>query len=324
MQKHLPGNALVSLDLIDWEDTGFAIHSFAPCDLLEASFSRCGVLFPPLICEREGERYAIVDGFKRLRWAKEKGKSELQCLIYPKDANPMDLLLLRIEGKITGSPLNPAEKAQIVSKLVGCIPAKKLIGSYLPALGISSRTDMVRKWRLLAASDEILLSAVASEIISEKAALELVSWEGETEAAAEAISLLRDLRCSASIQKEILDRVTEIARGRGCERLELFRDPAFRAVASAPEMNHREKTQTMRDFLGRLRFPRLKEREDRFLRDVEAAALPGGVRLVPPASFEGVGWQLQIVFSRPEELTTRLGEAKTFAVSESLRKILER
>ncbi len=317
-------NASIDLNQLDWEDERFEIKSFVSSQELEASLERCGLLFSPWLWEKNRGEYVIVDGFKRLKWLKNKGEGDVECLVFQKDSDPLRLLLQRIEGKLSGPPLNPAEKARIVAMLEPSIPREEILRVFLPALGIPSRPDAVKKQLLLAASSERLLGAVASGEIVDRAAIELVSWEEEQEAREEAVAILRLLRCSASIQMEILERATEIARGRDKGRVEILRDPEIQSICAQPRMNHREKTQAVRDLLNRMRFPRLKAREERFRRDIEAASLPEAMRLDPPPSFEGERWRLQLAFSDPEELRALLDQAQAFAVSQSLKDIMER
>ncbi len=65
--------ALVGLDELDLEDDRFAIRSYLPHHRLEASLASFGILFPPWVWARDDQKYTVVDGFKRLQWAKEAG-----------------------------------------------------------------------------------------------------------------------------------------------------------------------------------------------------------------------------------------------------------
>jgi len=148
-----------------------------------------------------------------------------------------------------------------------------------------------------------------------------VNWEAEAQRPM--LALLSELRCSASIQVEVLERTTEIAFGREQGRADLLQDPELITIMSDSRRNHRQKTQALRELLARWRFPRLKAREERFAREMAAASLPRSMRLAPPPYFEGEQWQLQASFSSPEELEAILDEARSFARSSKLRTIME-
>lgn len=313
--------APVALRKIDWEDQSFAVRSFASADFLKASVNRYGMLSPPWVVEKEGEAYTVVDGFKRLRLLCEAGTERAECFVFPEATDRNRLLLQRIEGKLFGSPLNPAEKAQIVSKLVAVLPVERVLREFFPLLRLPPRPEMIEKWCRLAIEDEALLESTASEVICERAALELTDWEEE--ARRKAVRLLKILRCSASIQLEILERITEIALGQNRERSDILNASQIREILDHSQWNHRQKTQALRDLLYRFRFPKLSAREGRFEAELAKARLPQAVRLIPPRFFEGDQWQLQLSFHHPEELQALLEKTKAFAHSPKLPEIMK-
>ena len=315
-----PHYASVDLDELSWEDERFVVHSFVPWKRLDASLDRSGILFPPWVWVREDGRYTIVDGFKRLSWLRERGAVSAECAVLPISEHFPRLMLLRIEGKLMGPPLNVAEKAQIISKLAEIAPLEEIAARWLPALDIAPQPEAVEKWSRLAAQSVGLLEAAATGEICERAAFGLIGWEDEARGAA--LALLKQLRCSASIQIEILERVTEIAIRGGKSRMEVLSSRELREIVDHPRWNHRRKTQSLRDLLYGLRFPRLRAREEAFARDLAAAGLPKDVRLVPPQAFEGERWQLQVFFALPEELRACLQQALELSHSPVLQRLM--
>ncbi|NTV43060.1 MAG: hypothetical protein HGA63_07140 [Syntrophobacteraceae bacterium] len=302
------------------DDTRFAVESFRPRDRLHKSLKRTGMLTCPWVWACGQERYVVVDGFKRLEWAVSEGILNVDCLVFPEETEPFRLMVLRVEGKLFGPPLNVAEKARMIAELKRCKAPEPVEEGYLAALEIPSRPDAVDAWCRLAASGESLLRAAASEEISERTALELAHWDGNARDGA--LEILRLLRCSASIQAEILERVKEIARRAGKDKVHVIKDPRIVNILEDKGANHREKTHTLRRFLTRLRFPRLSSREERFSAEVEKACLPGNLRLVPPPSFEGDRWQAVMAFSSPQELEELAGRAGDLARSNLIQSIM--
>ncbi len=315
--------AAVSLSMLDWSDRSFAVSRGAPDPALEESLARCGLLSPPwLLTMSEGEAYAVVDGFKRLEWLRGRGTERVECFVFPRTSDRNRLMLRRIEAKLFGPAPNIAEKAWIVARLAEILPGEAL-GPYLKALGIPARPEAVERWTRLASADESLLEAAALEEICDRAALEMVSWE-EGDARAEAVAMLRELRCSASIQVELLERITEIAlAGHGAaDRAGVLRAPEVRAVLTHASWNRRAKTQALRDLFHSRRFPRLHAREERFRREVAAIRFPDSIHIIHPPAFEGEEWQLRVRFSDSEELRNMLEEALGIAGSPGFEALL--
>jgi len=310
----------VKLRDLNWQERTFAISNFASNHDLHNSLRRCGILHPPWIWAKPDGTKIIVDGFRRIEWARRQGLERVRGLLFPPECDPTKLLLARIEAKLFGPVLNVAEKAQIISRLVQNVPPEAVRNTYSSRLGIAANPETIQTWCRLAASSEHLLAAAALEEISERAALELVSREEDAQL--ELITLLKELRCSSSIQLEILERVKEIALREESSELQVLEDAEFTGLRSDHDRNHREKTRALRNWLYRRRYPRIKAREERFVRDLAASDLPGNVRILPPPAFEGQNWQLQLHFSNPEELGRGLADLQGFATSLQLREML--
>lgn len=314
-------HAPIDFGELDWEDGTFAVLPHSSDNRLEESLERFGILQPPWVLERAGEKPVIVDGFKRLRSLSRRGYSSATCLVFPIGSDTRQIWLRRIEGKFFGPPLNLAEKAQLAARLAMLPDMDGTCAALLSRLGISSKSDSLAKWVRLASAGDLLLSAASAEEVCERAAMELLEWdEGARQ---KMIALLRDLRCSASIQVEIIERVREIAQRDGKLKVEAMNDPDFEAIVCDPRTNHREKTRDLRAYLDRRRFPRLAAKTVRFGERLALLRLPGAIRLIPPPSFEGERWMLQISFSNPAELLGLLDEVQSRAASDSLSKLMD-
>jgi len=306
-------HADLRLDELDWEDETFAIRSFLPPDRLEISMVQHGMISAPWAWAQEDRKYTIVDGFKRLGWARQKGMEQVPCLVFPAACSHKEVLVLRVEGKLFGPPLNPAEKAQIIAQLARAMPHQFISEHILPALRVPQRNEAVAGWCRLSEAGEDLLMAAASGEIAERTALELSTWSKEERA--EILAVLKELRCSASIQMEVAERIKEIAMKEDRQRSAVLQQPEFQALLEEQRSTHRQKTEALRALLTRWRFPRLSAREEKFTRQWNSASLPRAIRLAPPPAFEGERWQLQVVFASPQELQALLEKAKDFAGS---------
>ncbi len=320
--SHNPGTGLygtVRLEELEWADDRFAIPSYRAAEL-DWSLQRFGLLQPPWIWQRKEDKPVIVDGFKRLRWLREAGEEAVMALVFPPSMGESELWLRRIAAKLYGPPPNVAEKAQLVARLAQLECRQEERPELLRLLQVAPRAEVIEQWKILAGSDRSLLEAAAAEQVSDRAALSLAQWEESSRR--QALVLLRELRCSASIQMQILEQIGEIALAADQPLSWVLQDAGLREIRDRADWNHRQKTQAVRDFLRGRRFPRLQRREQQFARDLQKASLPAAVKLIPPPAFEGARWQLQITFSQSEELAPLLEQAGTFAASGLLPRLL--
>ena len=304
---------------IDLEDGTFEIHRFAGRDRLRDSLGRFGILDPPWVWKRDG-RNRIVDGFERLRWAGQNGIDGTVCRIFPQDVSPGELWERRIEKRLFEPDINPAEKVRIVSVLLDLFPSGDIPSAFISALQVSPRPESLKCWAGLSREEPEILEILASGDVAERAALEIANRDRESMAAV--LAVLKMLRCSASIQLEIIERIDEIAIRENRAASDVINDPKFQSILSDDHLNHRQKTQAVRDLLGRLRFPVLRAREQRFLESIEALSLPSGVRIVPPPAFEGENWRMELSFSCGDGLRGLLGTAADIAASDRLDGVL--
>ncbi len=309
----------VALPEIDLDDGCFEIRKSARPLRLQESLARFGILDPPWLREKGGQ-HIVVDGFKRLRWAKENGAPGTVCCIFPQNCNDRELWTRRIEKRLFESGLDIVEKAQIISTLLGLFQPEEIHVSFLSALNVTNRPELLRKWASLSAKGPETLGILALGVIAERAALELADWDERSRNAV--LRILQSLRCSASIQVEIVERITEIAIRDQKGRADVIEDPLAREILASKELNHRQKTQAFRNLLAELRYPRLSSRQKRFRLEVQSLGLPPPVRIIPPPAFEGNNWKMELSFTGPEELREILDSAGSFAASDRLDAIL--
>lgn len=302
----------VASDDIDLEDRTFEIHAYQAPVRLQKSLSRFGIA-DPLWLLQKGAGFIVVDGFKRFRWAMGAGIESLPCRVFPEDYPHHELRLRRIEKRLFEPDLNLAEKAQIILCLLGLFPTEQPPSTFLAAMNVSSRREILEKWANLGALEEAVLGVLATGEIAERAAIAVSEWDRESRNAV--LPVLRSLRCSASIQLEIIERVDEIAIRENKSRLEILRCEQVEEILSDPELNHRRRTQALRDVLTLLRFPRLSERQRHFEKAIQVIAPPVPLRIIPPPSFEGDNWKMELVFSGRENLLKVLDSAVEMASS---------
>jgi ParB family transcriptional regulator, chromosome partitioning protein len=309
----------VSLAEINLHDDGFEIRKFAEPVRLRESLAHFGILDPPWLLKK-GSGHIVVDGFKRLRWAEENGAQGTVCRIFPEDFDAGELWSLRIEKRLFEPEINIAEKAQIISTLLAVFKPDQIPRSFLSALNVANRPELLRKWASLWAKGPETLAILASGAIAERPAIEVADWDERSRVAV--LAALKTLRCSASIQVEIVEHIDEIAIRDEKERAEIIETHGVREIMASKEFNHRQKTQALRDLLAELRYPRLSSRHERFRREIESLGLPPRVRIIPPPAFEGNNWRIELSFTGPEELRKVLDSAGAIVGSDCLETLL--
>jgi ParB family chromosome partitioning protein len=310
----------ITLAEIDLTDRTFEIGEFAAATRLNESLARFGILDAPWLCRKGGE-HIVIDGFKRLRWAKENGTRGTVCRMFPEDYGTREIWTQRIEKKIFEREINLAEKAQIISTLLEVFRPEEIPRFFLSELKVSNRPEVLRNWALLSTWRPEDLQILASGAIAERAAFETAGWdEGSRDSV---LRVLQALRCSASIQVEIVESIGEIAIREEKAGADVIDAPGAREIIGAKGLNHRQKTQALRKFLFELRHPRLSSRQRRFKQESEGVGLPAEVKIIPPPAFEGSSWRLELSFTGVRELCKILESTRPIVQSGRLDAILK-
>jgi hypothetical protein len=75
-----------------------------------------------------------------------------------------------------------------------------------------------------------------------------------------------------------------------------------RRILEQEKLPRSQKGDQVRARLRKIRFPRLSQREEKYLQQSKKLDLPSGIQLVPPPFFEGQTFRLQIEFDNREAL----------------------
>ena len=265
---------------------------------------------------KKGCEHIVVDGFKRLRWAKEHGTPGAICHVFTEDCDARELWTRRIEKKIFEREINLAEKAQIISTLLRLFQPAEIPRLFLSGLNVANRPEVLRNWVLLSAMGPETLELLASGAIAERAALEVAGWDKRSRDSV--LPVLQTLRCSASIQVEIVEHINEIAMRDQKAGADILETPHARKIVESKDLNHRQKTLALRGFLSELRHPRLSSRQKRFQRQIESLGLPSDARIIPPVAFEGNNWKMELSFTGPEGLRKVFDSTRPLVESDRL------
>ncbi len=310
----------VSLAAVDWDDEGFAIPAYVPDEALLKSLEAVGILHPPVMWEKKAGLFAVVDGFKRLSWLRSRSSS-VQALLFPEETDPRALLRIRLETKIFSRQLNLAEKAHILARYTALTSEEDLRRRICPALRIASPTESLSLWQSIAAWPARHLSLLARDLIAEKTALALAPLpEKDREAF---LNLLGALRCSASLQMELLERCLDIARRDGITVRALLGASEMQTILRDENLNRREKTAAVRDIVYRWRFPTIHTKMAKLEGAVEALKMPSALSLLPPPFLEGNVWELRVRFRTPSELAASLTKAEQICTATQFQAIFD-
>ena len=110
-----------------------------------------------------------------------------------------------------------------------------------------------------------------------------------------------ELKPSLNKQREILLLSSEIAARENMPVADLIKGDDFRDIISDENTDRNRKIQRIRHYLKTRRLPAIMKAEDNFRRNLKKLALVKGIKLIPPADFEGNTFIISMEFKTTSE-----------------------
>jgi ParB family chromosome partitioning protein len=313
-QRSLP------LDHLRANDAVYRITTSGAVVTLTHSIAELGVLHPPTVRRRAGG-YQIVAGFRRIAACRHLGWSAVAARILPEHSDHAACVRLAIADNSLQRPLNLIETARALALLADVAADESEWRRQAALLSLPSNPVLMRKTMALTTLPPDLQATLASGGLSLSMALELKRFGNAT--AASLARLFTDLKLGLNRQREIVTLLEDIARRDRTTVAKVLAQPALQAILRAPAHDRTQKAERLRRHLRRRRYPQISAASDRFDTLVRQLNLGPGVRLTPPAHFEGATYTLTILFERLEQLRERSRQIQTLLSSRPLSTFME-
>ena len=286
----------VPLEHIDLEDQRFRISERFESSRLLESLRQIGQLSPVFLQARTGSRLAVICGFRRVQALRSLGQRDVLARIWH-GGGQSDLELFRIAlwDNLSHRELNPLERARVLASLKNLCDVQhdQLVEIYLPVLGMEPHKNTLRTYLALHALDpqlrEMLNDGRITLASAERLSRAPLAFQNQMS------EVLERVRWSASLQRETLDLVEELAAIAGSDPGEILRESGIRELLNDANLSPFQRGERIHRLLYRRRNPRLCRTEERFLARQKELRLPHRIRLSPTPFFESA--ELRVEFS---------------------------
>jgi hypothetical protein len=285
----------IPADKIDLEDTTFLITFTPDLGPLLASVQLVGLVEPLTLRQREDGRHQIVCGFKRAEVTQLLSIPEAEAFVYHQgELDDLRALLLTIGHNLT-RPLNLAEKALALEKLLSFgVPEREVIDRYLPLLGLQPHLHMLRQVIALRGMEKKLQEYLVQETLSLSAARYFLHLDPEGQRAI--LPVLEALRPGENRVKEIISFLHEVSLRDGVPVSSLLASDEIKKILDDQEAPRPQRIKQLRKAIKRMRFPRLTAMEERFADYKRSLSLPPQLSFYPPPFFEGEEFRMELRF----------------------------
>ena len=206
---------------------------------------------------------------------------------------------MRIADNSLQRSLNLIEISRCYKMLSDVFKDRELPGA-ASMLGLPDNPALAKKIIRLCDLPEPIQQYILSGAVSMAMALELTKPE-YNESGIQFAEIFDSLKLSLNKQREFLTLSYEIAAREGISVPELINGVDFQNILSDENSDRNRKTNKIRRYLKSRRFPEIMKAEDNFRRNLKKLALTGGIKIIPPADFEGNTFIISMEFKTTSE-----------------------
>jgi ParB-like chromosome segregation protein Spo0J len=290
----------VSLERINYRGGRYLMSYGRSVEELERSIRAVGVINEPLLLrEQDSEDYETVSGFGRLRACKRLGIMEVGCRELLKPTAEREIFLIALEENFITRGLNDIEKGMVLTGLKRYFSEREIVKEYLPVLGMEASYERYEQYVSLMNLEKEIKDEIVGGRVSFGTAQEMLRLGAEERAAL--LALIERLNLGVNLQKELVGMLIDISR-RDCKGIgEVLSLPAIAGIIRDESEALGKRTEGVRREIKRMRYPGLAAKEREFAEFVRECELGSGMKIEPPAFFEGGDYAMTARFRSEEE-----------------------
>ena len=292
----------IDADTVDLDAVTFHITTSLDKRPLEESLAHAGLLTPPILLP-VNNRFHVVCGFRRVAACRALGWKKLPALILPAWTERVTCTILAIADNALQRSLNLVEQARAVG-LLSEVLDENGVATWAQRLGLPLHRKMHMKLKRLIALPEPILDGVVEGLFTLSTAMALAEMSQPNQLAV--AKFFTTIGPSASLQREMLVLIQEIATRDGMTIGELLRAPEITGVVFDLDIDRNQRAKAVRQVLQRKRFPRLSTDLERYHLAKTALDLGDKVQISHPPDFEGDIYTMSIRFKNRADMREAL------------------
>ncbi len=290
---------IIRLSSIDIEDRTFRITTDENIEGLSCSIRNTGLINPPIVISRKSG-YAVISGFRRIRSVQKLGWSDLTARVLDLNTASLECAKIAVTDNLMQHPLNLIETSRAYKLLSGFFDNEQDLLKTASILGLPDNQLLAGKIIKLCDMPLAIQDSIISNTVSLVIAIELGKLEYD---AGIAIAALFDkLKPGLNKQREILTLFYEIASRESVSIIKLLDEDELQSILSSNEPDRNHVINKLRQYLKRRRYPFITKAEGVFKKSVKKLSLEKGMKIIPPADFEGNTFVLSLEFKKIKDL----------------------
>lgn len=313
----------VSIDDIDFDDRSYIITFGFPTSQMIESIQKVGLQNPPILEQKSSSRFRIISGLKRILALKHLNQMIFPAHVHLSDNDDPDLKIFLFsfyENRGTRD-FNLIEKANFLHQLIHLfgVAEKEVVHEFLPLLGLGKNQQVLERYLRLVELEEHLKIAVAELFVTVDQAISLLSRTKDERLSL--FELFQKLKLGTNRQKEFFKVLSDLAAMIEQPIDLILAHESIQRVLTDDRLTPVVKTDRIKEYLFRLRFPRFARAEEDFQSVKKDLKLPPSIVLHPPPFFESEKYKMEFSFKNEHEFKCLVDILQTIVLEHKLEKL---
>ena len=292
-------NNQVPLSLINSEDQTFRITTEAGIDDILHSIKNIGLINPPILIKNK-IKYTIICGFRRIAACRMLGLLNIEAKILGSITNEIDCVKCAITDNSFQRPLNLIEQSRSLFMLSGFFKDITNLADAASSLGLPHNPSLIKKIINIYHLPLFIQNCILSNSIPFPMALELGTFEKDV--GITFAKIFNDLKLGLNKQRELITLINEISLRENIPVIKVIQESGFQEILQNDELDRTKKTEKLRFYLKKRRYPSITRAEQKFEELVKELKLGNSVELLPPKNFEGNTFIIKLHFNNLKDL----------------------
>lgn len=314
----------IDINDIDQDDCRFKLTKGLDDQRLERSIRSFGVLNPPLLL-RKKQGFSVISGFKRIDIVSRMGIRQMDARVITTE-NELHCAQIAVMENACQRQLLVSEQIRAVSLLAPFFSDPHFDDIFFQtvceALMLPGNKGYIKKLMHAAGLSGLLLDLVEKENISLEVAVDLASFDSETQDRFH--PFFSEFKMSLSKQKEFILMVREIAARETGSVVDVL-DDVGRIYKDYGHITDKNAIfAAIRNYLHGRRYPEMSKTMGHHTSLVAKLRLPDGMKFYAPEALEGSNYQIQIMFKTLDELNGLIKKIEEVSIQPEMGMILTR
>lgn len=285
------------------------------------SFDTLGILYPVIVYVDNEKRYHLVDGRKRVQFAKEMKEPRIRTALLPENTPVTDIITLIFCNKRTDIESSVINKVQFLCFAMGLnAPESWLLQTLCIPFEFKPHSSFLRECERINNLPKELRLFCHEKKFSFKQLLNLTFYPAEL--LLQIIKWKPALQLTASIMDELASNLKDCLRRDHKTLKDFISENEVQDILDS-SLSSREKTEKLRHLIRLKRFPILSEKNGVIQKTVNDLPLPKGVNVSWDKTLENKNINISVNVSDPSKWRGILDTLSSDAVKKAIESILD-